>query len=160
MQCENAPVVHLSRGYRSSLEIADFCSSLLPDDAEKSESFGRHGTQPILQDYSPNALQTQLDAWKNQGFGRIAVITQSQSEAVELSVLLKKSFLLTGDINELEETGIILGGLNLMKGLEFDAVAVVWRHENAPSDDERRRRYTACSRALHELAVFTIHSDR
>ena len=160
MMCRDAPVVHLSRGYRSSLEIADFCNSLLPDNAEKSEAFGRHGIAPILRDYSHEALEVQLDAWKKQGFGRIAVITQSQSEAVELSVLLKKSFLLTGDINELEETGVILGGLNLMKGLEFDAVAVVWTHEEAPSDDERRRRYTACSRALHQLAVFTKSPDK
>ncbi len=160
MGCKDAPIVHLSRGYRSSLEIADFCNSLLPDNAEKSESFGRHGALPVLSDYSPDALTSQLEKWQKQGFGRIAVITQSQSEAIELSVLLKKAALLTGDINELEEEGIILGGLNLMKGLEFDAVAVVWNKEETPCDDERRRLYTACSRALHELAVFTVHPDR
>ena len=50
-------------------------------------------------------------------------------------------------------TGVILSGLNLMKGLEFDAVAVVWPDNAELTDDERRRRYTACSRALHALTV-------
>ncbi len=160
MGCKNAPIVHLSKGYRSSLEIAQFCNDLLPKDTPQPEAFGRHGVQPILSDYSPEVLQNQLAAWQAQGFGRIAVITQTQAEAVELSLLIKNAALLTGESNELEESGVILAGLNLMKGLEFDAVAVVWRKEENPSDDERRRLYTACSRALHELALFTVHPQQ
>ncbi|MBQ2432843.1 MAG: ATP-binding domain-containing protein, partial [Clostridia bacterium] len=40
----------------------------------------------------------------------------------------------------------------LMKGLEFDAVVVVWDDARL-SDGERRRLYTACSRALHSLTL-------
>ena len=40
----------------------------------------------------------------------------------------------------------------MMKGLEFDAVVVVW-DEARLSDGERRRLYTACSRALHSLIL-------
>ena len=99
-------------------------------------------------------LQSTLDAWLEKGRVRIAVITRTQTEAAMLSVALKKCALLTGDADELEETGVIVGSLNMMKGLEFDAVAVVWPGNVPLTDDEKRRRYTACSRALHELAVF------
>ena len=41
---------------------------------------------------------------------------------------------------------------HLTKGLEFDAVIVVWPDAKL-TDGERRRLYTACSRALHALAL-------
>ena len=47
-----------------------------------------------------------------------------------------------------------MGCLNLVKGLEFDAVAVVWPMKLERTPDEGRRLYTACTRALHKLAVY------
>ena len=146
----------MSKGYRSSLEIAEFCNELLPEGSVIPQPFGRHGEAPRIMDYSLDALQSQLKEWDEQGHKRIAVITRTQAEAVALSKHLKKAALLTGDVDELEETGVILAGINLMKGLEFDAVAVVWPDNAELTDDERRRRYTACSRALHRLAVFKL----
>ncbi len=162
MGSEHAPLLRLSRGYRSTLEISEFCNRLLPEGAERPQSFGRHGAEPVVEDYSFDRLQNQLTAWQQAGRGRIAVITRSQQEAValanSLSSVFPKTFLLTGDVDELEETGIILSGLNLMKGLEFDAVAVIWPHADK-TDDEQRRLYTACSRALHELSLFYLTKD-
>ena len=43
---------------------------------------------------------------------------------------------------------------HLTKGLEFDAVIVVWPDVKL-TDGERRRLYTAASRALHGLAVLS-----
>ena len=127
----------------------------------KAYSKGKRAVTPavavyVLPDYTAEALQEQLAAWDAQGHKRIAVITRTQKEAVALSAALPKAALLTGDVDELEETGVILAGLNLMKGLEFDAVAVVWPDDAELTDDERRRRYTACSRALHSLTVFKL----
>ena len=150
---DDAPLVHLSRGYRSSLEMSEFCNALLPEGSSLPQAFGRHGDAPSVQSYDIAALQDTLDAWLERGRVRIAVITRTQSDAAMLSVALKKCALLTGDVDELEDTGIIVGSLNLMKGLEFDAVAVVWPSTER-TDDEKRRLYTACSRALHELALF------
>ncbi len=154
MGFEDAALINLSKGYRSSLEIAEFCNELLPEGSVIPQPFGRHGEAPKLIDYSLDALMQQLADWDAQGHKRIAVITRTQQEAVALSKHLKKAALLTGDVDELEETGVILSGINLMKGLEFDAVAVVWPDNVELTDDERRRRYTACSRALHALTVF------
>ena len=50
--------------------------------------------------------------------------------------------------------GVVVGSYLLMKGLEFDAVAVVWPRVEL-TDDERRRLYTASSRALHALCLLT-----
>ena len=45
----------------------------------------------------------------------------------------------------------IVACYHLTKGMEFDAVIVVWP-ECELTDEERRRLYTACSRALHAVA--------
>ena len=116
----------------------------------------RTGDFPLA--YYPVALKDQLAAWQAKGHGRIAVITRSQKEAVALSRNLRHASLLTGDTNELEDSGVILSGLNLMKGLEFDAVAVVWP-DMPMTDGERRRLYTACSRALHDLTLFRANGS-
>ena len=154
MGYEDAALINLSKGYRSSLEIAEFCNELLPEGSTIPQPFGRHGELPKMMGYSKDALAKQLDEWEKMGHKRVAVITRTQQEAVALSKVFKKAALLTGDVDELEESGVILSGINLMKGLEFDAVAVVWPESVELTDDERRRRYTACSRALHALTVF------
>ena len=63
-------------------------------------------------------------------------------------------------MDELEDEGVIVSALHLMKGLEFDAVAVIWPEDCFTSDEpsEKRKLYTACSRALHELAVLREES--
>ena len=48
--------------------------------------------------------------------------------------------------------GVLILPASIAKGMEFDAVAVVWP-EVALTSGERRRLYTAASRALHALAV-------
>ena len=46
----------------------------------------------------------------------------------------------------------MVGCYHVMKGLEFDAVIVAWPDAEL-TDDERRRLYTACSRALHAATL-------
>ena len=46
----------------------------------------------------------------------------------------------------------VVGCYHLVKGMEFDAVIAVWP-DCELTDDERRRLYTACSRALHAAAL-------
>ena len=153
---DDAPCMHLTRGYRSTLEIAAYCASFLDDDAQAGEPIGRHGPAPTHEAYHIDALRSRVGDWLNTGMKRVAIVTASQREATRLADQIKGSFLLTGDINELEDKGVTIGCINLMKGLEFDAVAVVWDMSGAAAQDERRRLYTACSRALHELAIFDL----
>lgn len=149
-----APHITLTRGYRSTKEIADFCAAFLTDASTVPQPFGRSGDSPEVLPYSSEALNVRLKAWLESGIARVGVVAPTQSAAEALSRLIKGSFLLTGDVNELEDTGVTVASLNLMKGLEFDAVAVVWPMREPRDAAEGRRLYTACSRALHKLTVF------
>ncbi len=153
MGSKDAPLVQLSCGYRSTQQIGDYCNLFLPPQAARTSPYGRAGRAVEEKEYSLDGLKAQLEDWRKRGYGRMAVITRSQASAQEIQKALPRSFLLTGDVDELEDEGIIIGGLQMMKGLEFDAVAVVWPKLEL-DDTEKRKLYTACSRALHELTVF------
>ena len=151
----DAPIIHLSKCYRSTLPITRLCNALLPLDA-KSQEFGREGQFPLMQPYSEQALLDSVAQWRGQpGMRTIAVITRSQAQALALAKRLAGCVLLTGEDGDVlpEDGGLVVGSYQVMKGLEFDAVAVVW--PACPlTEDERRRLYTACSRALHALCFF------
>ena len=150
----DAPHLTLTRGYRSTQEIAAYCAAFLPEDAAVPQSVGRSGEAPTEERFDIERLRQRLAAWLSGGVKRAAVVCRTQKEAEALAGEIKGSFLLTGDENELEDAGVTVGCLNLVKGLEFDAVAVVWPMNLERTPDEGRRLYTACTRALHKLAVY------
>ena len=84
----------------------------------------------------------------------IAVITRTRAQADSLAEKLENVYRLDGDDQDLayEPEDNIVASYHLTKGLEFDAVVVVWP-DCAMTDGERRRLYTACSRALHEATL-------
>ena len=150
---ENAPVFHLTRCYRSSLPIGELCNAILPGE-EKIQPFGREGEKPLVAQYSLELLKQKLDEFRAAGHKSIAVITRTQAQADSLSAKLENVYRLDGgeaDLNY-ESTDNVVSCYHLTKGLEFDAVIVVWP-DCELTDDERRRLYTACSRALHSAAL-------
>ncbi len=150
---EDAPVFRLTRCYRSSLPIARLCSALLPG-GEQLNPFGREGDAPVVAQYSEKLLRQTLDRFRQAGRKSIAVITRTQAQADSLSAKLDNVYRLDGgdaDLNY-ESTDNVVSCYHLTKGLEFDAVIVVWP-DCELTDGERRRLYTACSRALHSLAL-------
>lgn len=152
----DAPVLRLTKCYRSTLPITRLCNALLPMGG-KHQIIGRDGDWPMIAPYDFESLQKTLEDWRNRDVMRlIAVITRSQSEAAALSKRIPGCYLLTGEPEDMlpEGRGVVVGGYHLMKGLEFDAVAVVWPTAEL-TDGESRRLYTACSRALHGLCLFT-----
>ncbi|MEA5064551.1 MAG: AAA family ATPase [Eubacteriales bacterium] len=153
----DAPVVELTRCYRSTLPITRLCSALLPEGGNGHEGFGREGDWPMIAPYRKELLLKTLERWREQpGIRLAAVITRTQAEAINLSRQIKGSALLTGGEGDMlpDAGGVVVGSYLLMKGLEFDAVAVVWPRVEL-TDDERRRLYTASSRALHALCLLT-----
>ena len=159
MGSPDAPLVELRCGYRSTVQIGDYCNAFLGKEAV-SNPYGRSGKPVEEIAFSQEALESLLTRWRKAGHKRVALVTRSQKRAEALSKSLKGSFLLTGDVDELEDEGVIVSALHLMKGLEFDAVAVIWPEDCFTSDEpsEKRKLYTACSRALHELAVLREES--
>ena len=109
---------------------------------------------PIVAQYSLELLKDTLKRLRDEGYKSIAVITRTQAQADSLSTKLENIYRLDGgeaDLNY-ETTDNALGCYQLVKGMEFDAVIVVWPDVEL-SDAERRRLYTACSRALHSVTL-------
>jgi DNA helicase II / ATP-dependent DNA helicase PcrA len=150
-QVPHAPLVQLTKSYRSTQPITRLCNALLPE-IHHAEEFGREGAFPTIEPFDRGKLLALVEEWKTQGMKHIAVITRSQAEATKLAKFLKGSILLNGGDDDMlpEGGGVVVSGYHLIKGLEFDAVAVVWPDVEV-TDGERRRLYTACSRALHQL---------
>ena len=149
----DAPLFTLSRCYRSSMAIAQLCNRLLPD-SQPVEPFGRDGAEPLVAQYSEALLQRAIQACREAGHRSIAVITRTQAQADSLSTKLENVYRLDGGEDDLnyEAGDNIVACYHLTKGLEFDAVIVVWPDVEI-TPDERRRLYTACSRALHALTL-------
>ena len=91
---------------------------------------------------------------RGEGHASIAVITRTQAQADSLSAKLEHVYRLDGGEEDLnyESTDNVVGCYHMVKGMEFDAVIVVWP-EAELDDGERRRLYTACSRALHSVTL-------
>ena len=149
----NAPVFPLTKCYRSSRQIAAVLSRILPDEPPL-EAFGRDGEEPMIASYSEARLRDTLARFRAEGHRTIAVITRTQAQADSLSTKLEGVYRLDGgeDDAQYEAGDNVVACYHLTKGLEFDAVIAVWPKVSW-TDGERRRLYTACSRALHALAI-------
>lgn len=149
----DAPLYPLTKCYRSSMPIAELCNRILPNDPPL-EPFGRGGAEPIVAQYSEALLKQTLKDFRAAGHRSIAVITRTQAQADSLSTKLETVYRLDGGEDDLnyEASDNVVACYHLTKGLEFDAVIVVWPDAEL-TDGERRRLYTAASRALHSLAL-------
>ena len=151
---KDAPLFKLTRCYRSTLPITRLCNALLPGSEDRLNPFAREGEAPLVAQYSEQLLKDTLKRMRDAGYASIAVITRSQSQADSLSAKLENVYRLDGgeaDLNY-ESTDNVVGCYHMVKGMEFDAVIVVWPDVEL-TDGERRRLYTACSRALHSVAL-------
>ena len=149
----DAPVFRLTRCYRSTLPITRLCNALLPG-GDRLNPFGREGEMPVVKPFSEETLRETLRNLRAQGYRSIAVITRTQALADALSAKLENVYRLDGgeaDLNY-ETTDNVIGCYHQVKGMEFDAVIAVWQ-EAELNDSERRRLYTACSRALHSVTL-------
>ena len=149
----DAPVFPLSRCYRSTRPIAALCNRILPE-GDRLEPFGRDGEQPLVAPWSEALLKQTLERFRAAGHRSVAIITRSQAQADSLSAKLDRVYRLDGGEDDLnyEAGDNVVACYHLTKGMEFDAVIVVW--PDVPlTPDERRRLYTAASRALHAVAL-------
>ncbi len=149
----DAPMLTLSRCYRSTLNITRICNAILPEDVQVVP-FGREGAAPEIVDLSDENVLEAVARCKEAGMASIAVVTRTLPQADRLSRVIPRAHLLDGsDEDILNDPGdVAVGSFYLMKGLEFDAVIVAWPYARL-TDGERRRLYTACSRALHMLVM-------
>ena len=151
--------VVLTKSYRSTFNITNFAKELL-DTHEPIEAVHRLGDNPAIH-ITNNNLEKQISEvinnMKNKGYKSIAVIGKNKKSCEELFDGLKAHDsninLITTDKCEFK-TGVNIITSYLAKGLEFDGV-IIADGEKYIEVEDKHLFYTACTRALHELHIFS-----
>lgn len=157
-------LVCLVRSYRSTREIVEFTKSMLLD-GEEIAPFEREGQKPLLATLGSGekrAAQIVADiaALKAEGFDSIAVITKTAAECRLAHEALRIQGgealqLITKETLGFEKAVMVIP-VYLAKGVEFDAVLVYDASPEAYGrNNERKLLYTACTRAMHRLHLYT-----
>ena len=152
--------ITLTKSYRSTLEISEFCNEILQC-RTSAQQLGRHGNKPEIIRYDRENLYREIaediKQLKNNGHKLISVICKTASECERLyqSIQPYSDISLITNQKEVYKEGIVTIPSYLAKGLEFDAVIICTADEWVYSGDvDRRLLYTVCTRALHELHLY------
>ncbi|MCG3087794.1 RNA polymerase recycling motor HelD [Sporosarcina cyprini] len=160
---EQTEVVHLARSYRSTKPIIEFTRRLVPN-GEEIIPFNRDGELPVLtQLESKEALHRHITSkvaeLQSLGCQSIAIICKSAAESQNafdaLSHIEQIKFLKKGTMEY--EQGVVVIPSYLAKGIEFEAV-IIYNASEAVYGDESLQRifYTACTRAMHYLYLYSV----
>ncbi|MCR2822680.1 RNA polymerase recycling motor HelD [Lederbergia panacisoli] len=162
MEPEGTEKIVLRRSYRSTKEIVDFTKGLI-DGGEMIEPFNRDGGKPVLTEVEDSdTLHAKMEECVKQlqahGHETIAIICKTMKESQAAYDVLKSALpvrLMDKNANSYEK-GVIILPAYLAKGIEFDAVIIYnASNEQYGREYERKLFYTACTRAMHELHLFT-----
>ena len=149
-------VIELNNSYRSTLEIFNFLQNVIK--SKGVNGVKRHGKEVNIKVFNDDKKELEylkkcIKEYKGKS---MAVICKSKRMANKLYLSLKEfdnvSFL---DIKGKEiKRGVVVSGVSLIKGLEFDKVIVYDASEkNYNKEIERNYFYIACSRAINELEI-------
>jgi len=160
---DETDVITLNRSYRSTKPIVEFTRGLVPG-GERIIPFEREGEKPVLtkvadHDELHRSIASKVKDLRNRGYHTIAVICKSLAESTAAYEALKgvdKIKLVKSGSAEYEQ-GVIVIPAYLAKGIEFDAV-IIYNASAQVYGDERLRRlfYTACTRAMHHLELYSV----
>ncbi|HET7579721.1 MAG TPA: RNA polymerase recycling motor HelD [Bacillales bacterium] len=160
---EKMEKVVLTRSYRSTRPIVEFTRQLIKG-GELIEAFNREGNKPTLTEVKDETalngkIEDRIQEMQAAGHQTIAVICKTMAESRKVYEELKNkiSIQLMDQETYTFKKGVLVIPAYLAKGIEFDAVILynvsqdVYSHES-----ERNLFYTACTRAMHELHLFSI----
>ncbi len=152
--------ITLTKSYRSSKELADFCKELLTTPMQ-SEQLNRHGDKPkVIKAHSSGLYKRMAEDiidLKNKGYKLIAVIckTAAKCRAVHQSLSSLLDICLISNHNEVYYGDVVVIPSYLAKGLEFDAVLIDSIEDmDYRLPEDRKLLYTVCTRALHQLYLY------
>ncbi|CAM3788604.1 RNA polymerase recycling motor HelD [Aeromicrobium ponti] len=160
---DETEVINIARSYRSTKPIIEFTRRLVPN-GERIIPFDRDGKRPELKQLSDYAeLHSSIDSkvadLRNLGLTSIAIICKSAEESLNAYEALSGIDgikLLKSNSTEYEQ-GVVVVPAYLSKGIEFDAVIIYDASENVYGDESLRRIfYTACTRAMHDLQLYSV----
>lgn len=159
---DQTAVANLARSYRSTKPIVEFTRSLMPNGKEIIP-FERDGELPRLTEAKDMEELHRIIADKVADLQRlnhssIAIICKSAEESERaykaLSTIQGLKLLNKGSMEY--EQGVVVIPSYFAKGIEFEAV-IIYDASDRQYGDERLRKlfYTACTRAMHELHLFS-----
>ncbi|UOQ46859.1 UvrD-helicase domain-containing protein [Gracilibacillus caseinilyticus] len=160
---EKTELINISRSYRSTKPIIEFTRSLVPNGAQIIP-FERDGERPALKkvtDYTElhDSIAEKVRALRQADYHSIAIICKSAEEsyrAYESLASIDGIKLLKTTSSEYEQ-GVVVVPSYLSKGIEFDAVIIYDASEHIYNDESLRRIfYTACTRAMHDLQLYSV----
>jgi DNA helicase II / ATP-dependent DNA helicase PcrA len=155
--------ISLTQSYRSTRPIIEFTRGLIPA-VHEITAFERDGEKPSLtkvgsQEELHHCIKERVEELQNKGFHSIAIICKSAAESEAaysgLSDVKDLKIMKAGALQY--EQGVVVIPAYLAKGIEFDAV-IIYDGSSRQYGDESLRRlfYTACTRAMHELHIYSL----
>ncbi|MDF2038400.1 RNA polymerase recycling motor HelD [Cytobacillus oceanisediminis] len=160
---DETEVINIARSYRSTKPIIEFTRRLVPN-GERIIPFDRSGKRPELKQIADHAelhscIASKVADLRSQGFKSIAIICKSAEESMSAYEALSGIDgikLLKSNSTEYEQ-GVVVVPSYLSKGIEFDAVIIYDASEHVYGDESLRRVfYTACTRAMHDLQLYSV----
>ncbi|WP_040207365.1 RNA polymerase recycling motor HelD [Neobacillus jeddahensis] len=156
-------VINMARSYRSTKPIIEFTRRLMPN-GEGIIPFERDGERPVLtqlddQTELHRCIVSKVAALRSLQYHSIAIICKSAEESriayEALSSIEDLKLLKSGELEY--EQGVVVIPSYLAKGIEFDAVIIYDASEQVYGDESLRRVfYTACTRAMHVLQLYSV----
>ena len=151
-----ADVLRLGRSYRSTKEIGGFAKRYLPETAAGYEIFNRSGPAPVektVPDSAAAAAEVLLAAKGQEKTVCVLLRTAAEARAFYKRLApLAPGLALLAEENRAVNSKLLCMPAALAKGLEFDCVVLPLLPGAKP---ENRLMYLMCTRALHELYLFT-----
>ncbi len=147
--------ISLTKTYRSSPEIIDFTNKILG--LSHVCAIRKTEKVPLIQRTDDTNLVNDIDYLRGR-YKSVAVITRDSNTANELYEKLHEDMpisLLNSQSEEFNKELVVLPAY-LAKGLEFDSVIVYSDKKSKYQRNEKNLLYVACTRAQHELIVYSI----
>lgn len=146
--------ISLTKTYRSSPEIIEFTNKILG--LNHVCAIRKTKSTPLIHRIDNSKLIEDIDYLRTK-YKSVAVITRDNNTALKLYEQLKNEFpisILNSNTEEFNKELVVLPAY-LAKGLEFDSVIVYSDTESKYLKNEKNLLYVACTRAQHELIVYS-----
>ncbi len=151
---EKSKCISLTKTYRSSPEIIEFTNKILG--LNHVCAIRKTEKRPLIHRVDNSKLLEDIEYLRTK-YKSVAVITRDSNTALKLYEQLKDTIpisILNSNTEEFNKELVVLPAY-LAKGLEFDSVIVYSDVESKYLKNEKNLLYVACTRAQHELIVYS-----
>lgn len=153
---KQAKCISLTKTYRSSPEIIEFTNKILG--LHHVCAIRKTDSTPLIHRTDSGQLLEDIDYLRTK-YKSVAIITRDSKTAAKLFEQLKEVLpisILNSNTEEFNKELVVLPAY-LAKGLEFDSVIVYSDEESKYLKNEKNLLYVACTRAQHELIVYSTN---